>query len=302
MLDLSTFAYDASAPLELVSSAERRRAGATIQAITYASPAGGNVSAYLIFSAGEPAKAGVIFGHWGEGNREEFVEEAVVLARLGFVSLCLDAPFRRPAEYEPHREPPASEIQWVKDVRRGVDLLLERFALAPQALGYVGHSFGATLGGVVAGTEHRVKAYVLMAGWYALTELMQTSTHPVIERARAATPPDEMRTYLAAMAPLDARHYIGHAAPAHLFFQFARADAFVAAQDGQRYFDLASAPKQIAWYDGCNHELSAQARLDRAIFLCEQCGLPQPSQELLHLLEQVPAPVPLAGGGEGNDK
>jgi fermentation-respiration switch protein FrsA (DUF1100 family) len=97
------------------------------------------------------------------------------------------------------------------------------------------------------------------------------------------------------MAPLDASHYIGHAAPSHLFFQFARADDFVSVADGQRYFDLASSPKQISWYDDCNHELSAQARLDRAIFLCKQLGLARPSQEILNLLERVPSPVPLKG-------
>lgn len=77
MLEPSAFAYNAGTPLELVCHAERRRDGATIQDITYASPAGGKASAYLIFSVGESAKAGLIFGHWGEGNREEFVEEAV---------------------------------------------------------------------------------------------------------------------------------------------------------------------------------------------------------------------------------
>ena len=56
------------------------------------------------------------------------------------------------------------------------------------------------------------------------------------------------------------------------------------------YFELASEPKQIAWYENCNHELSAQARLDRAIFLCEQLGLPCPSQQVLDLLERVPPP------------
>src|SRR5690242_2935531 len=69
-----------------------------------------------------------------------------------------------------------------------------------------------------------------------------------------------------------------------LIFQFARHDDFVPVRDAERYFELASEPKRIAWYDHCNHELSAQARLDRVIFLCEQFGLSQPSQELLQLL------------------
>ncbi len=68
---------------------------------------------------------------------------------------------------------------------------------------------------------------------------------------------------------------------------------FVSVQDAEHYFELASEPKQIAWYENCNHELVAQARLDRAIFLCEQLSLPCPSQHMLDLLERVPPPVPI---------
>jgi fermentation-respiration switch protein FrsA (DUF1100 family) len=296
MLDPSTFLYDQKAPVAFTRLSERAQDEAIIQDVSYASPLGGKVSGYLIGSAKSKPQAGLIFGHWGEGNRDEFVDEAVILARLGFVSLCLDAPYRRPAEYEPHlAEPPQAELQWIADVRRGVDLLVEHFALAPDSLGYVGHSFGATFGGVIAGIEHRIKVYVLMAGWYALSELMRTSSHPLIERDRNATPPEEVQAYLMAMAPLDAYHYISRAAPAHLFFQFARHDDFVSVKDAERYFELASEPKQIVWYDHCGHELSAQACLDRARFLCEQLGLAQPPQEILNLLEKVPSPIPLEG-------
>jgi hypothetical protein len=98
---------------------------------------------------------------------------------------------------------------------------------------------------------------------------------------------------LVAEAPYDACHYIGQAAPASLLFQFARHDDFVPVQEAERYFALASEPKRIAWYEDCKHELSAQARIDRAIFLCEQLGLPNPSQRVLDLLERVPLPMPI---------
>jgi pimeloyl-ACP methyl ester carboxylesterase len=294
MLDPSVFAYHEQAPLELVVCSEQVQDDVTLQDIAYASPAGGRVSAYLISPVSAPPRVGLIFGHWGEGNREEFVEEARILTRLGWVSLCLDAPYRRPQEYEPQLpEPPGADVQWIVDVRRGVDLLMERFALTPTSLAYVGHSYGATFGGVLAGIERRIKAYVLMAGWYALSELMQTSSHPEIERERAATPAEEFAAYLAAMAPLDAKHYIGHATPAHIFFQFARTDSFVSIEDGQRYVDLASSPKQVTWYDDCGHELNARARLDRVSFLCEQMGALPPSQEICQLLRQLPKPAPL---------
>jgi cephalosporin-C deacetylase-like acetyl esterase len=48
--------------------------------------------------------------------------------------------------------------------RRAVDILQERFELIPEHLGYAGHSFGASFGGVIAGVEYRIKAYVFMAG------------------------------------------------------------------------------------------------------------------------------------------
>ncbi|HZO71501.1 MAG TPA: alpha/beta hydrolase [Ktedonobacteraceae bacterium] len=296
MLDPSSFLYDQKAPVVLTVLSERVQDEAIIQDVSYASPQGGKVSGYLVVARESKPRAGLIFGHWGEGNRAEFVEEAVILTRLGFVSLCLDAPFRRPEEYEPQlAEPQQGDLQWIMDVRRGVDLLLEHFALSPDALGYVGHSYGATFGGAIAGIERRIKAYVLMAGWYSLSDLMRTSSHPLIERDRNETPPEEFQAYLTAMAPLDACHYIGNAAPAHLFFQFARNDDFVPVKDAERYFELASEPKKIAWYDNCGHELSAQARLDRAIFLCQQLGLAPPHQEILKLLESVPSLVPLAG-------
>jgi len=125
--------------------------------------------------------------------------------------------------------------------------------------------------------------------------LARTSPIPVLAEARSKIPLDVFAIYVDAMATLDARHYIGHTAPSHLFFQFARNDTSVAAEDGQRYFELANEPKQITWYDNCNHELSAQARLDRAIWLCAQFGLLKPSQNILDLLVQVTSPVPLEG-------
>lgn len=293
MLDPSVFQYDQEAPVGFTVLSQRVQDGATLQDVSYASPLGGLVSAYLISPRQSTPQAGVIFGHWGEGNREEFVDEAILLSRLGFVSLCLDASFRRPAAYEPQLDPPQADLQWIVDVRRAVDILLDRFTLLPEHLGYVGHSFGASFGGVIAGIEHRIKAYVLMAGGYSSTEIMRTSQHPLIVGARNALSPEALEAMLAAEAPFDAYHYIGHAAPSHLFFQFARADSFITVKDAERYFDLASDPKQIAWYDDCNHELSKEARLDRVVFLCEQFGLAHPSQEVLKLLEQVPSPIPL---------
>lgn len=293
MLNPSAFDYARGMPLDLKVVSGRTQDGVTVQDVTYGSPGGGVIPAYLIFPAHQAPQAGVIFGHWGEGNREEFVAEAQILTRLGLVALCLDAPFRRPMAHEPAlADIPALDLQWVVDVRRSVDLLQERFHLLSGQVGYVGHSYTAALGGAVAGIERRIAAYVLMAGEGALSEWMLISTHPGLVLERETTPPDEYRAYVAALAPLDARHYIGQAAPSQLFFQFARNDEFLSAERGEQYFAMASDPKRIAWYD-CTHAFNAQARQERAIFLCERLGLVRPSPEILALLEHVPAPTPL---------
>lgn len=293
MPDPSAFQYDRDASLEVVVLSERTQNGVAIQDIRYASPRGGEVPAYLVVSTTQAPQAGVIFGHWGEGDRSEFVEEAVLLAQLGFVSLCPDAPFRRPDQHEvPLVEIPQGDAQWVVDVWRGVDLLMDRFSLPVGRLGYVGHSYSATLGGVVAGIEHRITAHVLMAGEPALSEWMRTASLPALVRERETTPPDVYRAYLAALAPLDARHYIGNAAPSQLFFQFARQDEYLAPDRGALYFALASDPKRIAWYD-CKHAFNGLACRDRALFLCEQLRVAQPSQDLLGLLEELAAPLPI---------
>jgi hypothetical protein len=159
-------------------------------------------------------------------------------------------------------------------------------------LGYVGHSYAATLAGAVGGIERRLTALVVMAGEPALSEWMLLTAHPALVYERETTPAEEYRAYLAALAPLDARHFIGRATPSHLFFQFARDDEYLPAERGERYFALASEPKRIAWYE-CKHAFNGLARRERALFLCEQLGVTPPSDDILDLLEQAPIPIPL---------
>jgi hypothetical protein len=63
MLDASTFAYNAAAPLDLTVVSERIHDGARIQDISFRSPLSGKVSAYLIHPPTPQSRAGLIFGH-----------------------------------------------------------------------------------------------------------------------------------------------------------------------------------------------------------------------------------------------
>ena len=46
--------------------------------------------------------------------------------------------------------------------RRAVDLLLRQVGVDVKRIGYVGHSYGGIAGGVLAGVEPRIAAFVLL--------------------------------------------------------------------------------------------------------------------------------------------
>ncbi|WP_238933444.1 prolyl oligopeptidase family serine peptidase [Brevibacillus choshinensis] len=140
-------------------------------------------------------------------------------------------------------------IQTVVDLRRGVDLLSTFENVDMNRLLYVGHSLGATWGGVLAGVEERIKGYVLMAGFSRVSEWHETSEHPFAAFIRQQLSSERFDAFLSRLESLDAVHYIKHAAPASLFFQFVQDDPFVSTAQAERYFDAASSPKEIAWYE-----------------------------------------------------
>ena len=65
--------YDQKQPLDTKETLLFEREGATVYNISYASPKGGRVTAFLVVPAGEGPFAGLVFGHWGPGNRTEFL-------------------------------------------------------------------------------------------------------------------------------------------------------------------------------------------------------------------------------------
>jgi dipeptidyl aminopeptidase/acylaminoacyl peptidase len=272
------FTYDAQAPLNIEDlSPVQDRDGVTVRDIAYASPRGGKVPSYLVVPEGGGPFAGVLFLHPGQWDRSCFVDEAVAFARRGAVGLSVDGPGKRPPQFGlPHSrtagEHYARWTQAIVDLQRGLDLLTSRPDIDPDRIGYVGHSYGATLGGVLAGIEKRVKAYVLMAGLVAHSEWWRSGDHEYYRHFREQVSAAQLDEMVETMAPVDAIHYIGHAAPAALLFQFARHDQFISEGEALRYWRAASEPKEIRWYD-TDHFFNEQARQDRIAWLGEQLGL-----------------------------
>lgn len=264
------FAYKSLA-FDLKEESAKEQDGVTIMDVNYAAytPQRGRIKAYLIRPAGKGPFAGLLFFHWlGEpnGNRNQFLDEAMALAKQGTVALLIQGYFPwavAPQDGETDRQ---RVIDETIEVRRALDLLLSQPQVDRKRVGYVGHDYGAMYGALVAGVEKRVKAYVLMAGVGSFSDWSLDYW-----LAKTAAPGKE--AYRQAMKTVEPISHISHAAPASLLFQFASTDKYIAKAAATAFFDAASQPKQILWYDS-KHDLNVEAaRSDRREWLTKQLGL-----------------------------
>ena len=140
---LAHFDYDKNAPLGIIEIGQQNRGNVTVYDLTYVSPKGGVVPAYLVVPRGKGPFAAVVWGHWywpnsPMRNRKQFLDEAVALAPAGVVSLLIDGPVARLGHVlnnEPLNEKQVTDmVQQVIDMRRGVDLLLKRKDVDPKRI------------------------------------------------------------------------------------------------------------------------------------------------------------------------
>jgi dienelactone hydrolase len=275
---LRHFDYDRQAQLDIKEIGVEHRGKVAIHDITYASPKGGVVPAYLVVPKGKGPFAAVIWGHWYWGNspvrnRKEFLEEAVVLADAGVVSLLTDGPIARPGHVEnknPLNDQDVTDLaQQVIDMRRGVDLLLARKDVDPKRLAYVGHSYNAVVGAILSGVERRFKAFVLMAATMSDEVSMK---FPEYQQYRKEIGPEKFDAYNAKYSWTDQGKYVSHAAPAVVFLQYGSQEKFLTPERARLYAAVVSEPKRFELYDA-PHALNAAARRDRIAFLTEQLKL-----------------------------
>ena len=113
---------------------------------------------------------------------------------------------------------------------------VSRSDVDPKRIGFVGHSYGAHTGAILAGVEKRIKAYVIMAGAPSLTEFLRTSTIPAIVKTRDSLTKEQQENYFNTLAAVDPINYISHVAPAALFLQFGKTDQLSDRRERQALF------------------------------------------------------------------
>jgi uncharacterized protein len=267
------FDYGAESPLLITEISTQQEDGYTLHDINYPSPKTGNVPAYLLVPQGAGPFAGLILMHGSSGSREALLSFARDLVITGAVVLTISGPAAREESREWltfTRQDREEQIQLMVDLRRGVDLLTQHEKVDASRIGYIGYSYGAAMGGLLAGIEPRIKAYGLMVGDGGLVNHFTDGDKPV--GGFETIDPLARERWLKAMEPIEPIHYVGHASSSVLFFQNARYDSSVTEADALAYQAAGSEPKQVEWYDS-GHGLPAQAYLDMVNWLAEQIGI-----------------------------
>ena len=265
-IEAQAFDYDKTRPIDVKTTVE----GVEVRQITYAQLDGGRNAATLVRppESNRAPHPAILFLHWygppePTSNRTQFLPEAIELAASGVVSLLVDTPWTRERWFATRDSAKDYEfsVQMAKDVRRALDVLLAQPGLDSKRVAVVGHDFGAMWGALAVASDPRVTHFVYAAGtpsftdWYLYT--------PKREGA-------DREAFVAKLAPLDPIGFLPKIAPRPVLLQFGTRDPHVKNEAAKAQADAAREPKTVKIYEGAEHELTYQARLDRLAWLKEQ--------------------------------
>jgi dienelactone hydrolase len=295
---LPRFDYDSHSGLDMRETDVHKRDKVRLIELNYSGASGDRVPAYLLIPPGNGPFPAILWAHWlmkGSplANKDEFLEEAVVLARAGMVSLLIDAPQSRNewvetkgSMLEQVKQQSEAAAQQVIDLRRGVDLLSGRADVDRHRIAFVGHSWDAHVGAILAGIETRIGAYVLMASGYSDEEEAFASTNPETITHIKEAGEENVREYFHEYAWDDPVYFLGHTDRESIFLQFASGDP-ITREMAQKYLDrFSSKDKKMEFYDA-GHALNAAARLDRDRWLQKHLGVKKIDEKELEGIPQL---------------
>lgn len=262
------FEYDAAAPLDTEERGVEERNGVLVHDVSFADARGGRMSAFWLVPPGRDRFPAAVYVHPAPGDRSTYLDEGIRLGGMGIASLLVEAPWADGQAFARSLGAPEQNrdlfVAIVRDLRRALDFAAGQSGVDGSSLGYVGHSFGALLGGVLAGIEGRLKAIVLVAGAASFTDVAGANLPSLSGEA--------LEHYRHVMAPIDPERYVAMPRAAPLFLQFGERDAFFGSETARRLADAAAEPKLVRWYDADHYFRSEEARRDRVEWLHARLG------------------------------
>jgi cephalosporin-C deacetylase-like acetyl esterase len=280
--------------------------GATIQDLRYTGPSGGEVSAWLVTPPGDGPFAGMLYLHGSETDRDDLLDEAMAMATGGVASIVLDAPWVRDGaargseagNYFAPEDEVAMMERIVTDLRAAIDVLVRDASVDPDRIGFMGHSWGASTGAILAAVDERPVAFALVTGRPSWTEFLRSEAEGRLASIISMIGPEKWEAYLAAMAPFDATSQIGAAEGTELLLQFGTADDVVTPDAVAAFTAAAPEGTTVQSFDA-GHVLDAEATAARVAWLAERLGADPIVPEVLDGvgLPDAPTAVPVNLGG-----
>jgi poly(3-hydroxybutyrate) depolymerase len=274
------FAYDQRAPLNVQSTLVRTEPDMEVRSISFDSPRGGRATGKLFVPRATPGArlAGIVMAHGAPGSTANMDPRALLVARKGAVVLGIDAAFARRDPRDPlsfTARDAEEQIQTIVDLRRAVDVLVARPDVDAARLGFIGGSYGAAMGGILAGVEPRIAAFVLAvgdAGFLAHFTADDGSWLPPVSELPAA----QREAWVAAMTPISGEVYFPKAKGDRIFLQNGQTDTAVYPHVARAFHALAPEGAEKRWYDA-GHRLPPSHFADQLEFLHRRIGIAAPT-------------------------
>jgi dienelactone hydrolase len=193
-----------------------------------------------------------VFLH-GIGQKKEFLDEiAAPFVDAGFAIVTFDQYTRGE-----RRLKDASKLDelfalrrrgalTVIETRRLLDYLETRADIAGDRIYMMGASYGAITGSTAAAFDTRFRAVALCYGG-ANFKLLLDNPEAAEMLGALATPAKVFLSWL--LAPGDPAHHVAEIAPRPILFQNGTHDSLIPTPAAQAFYDAASEPKEITWYD-----------------------------------------------------
>ncbi|PSR55734.1 hypothetical protein AHMF7605_20615 [Adhaeribacter arboris] len=260
--------FDAKYPLNLRVIKDSTATAVRVQQVEFAVNKRYNASAVIT----TPLKKGkyplIIFQPW-PGQGDEFIPEAIKFSQHGFVCISIDGPWQWQGFKERSKffeDYPDFIVHSIWATSRSIDYLEKRPEVNPQKVYYVGHSYGATLGGLLVGVEPRIKAAILMAGLPNISRSMQEDELGFWKKDKEKDPAlfNQVVQKLSQMEP---EVYL-QKSKAKIYHQIAKQDEFVTAKQSREYIEATPEPKQVKYYD-TKHTFNQAAATDRFQWLTQ---------------------------------
>ncbi|MEX2611130.1 MAG: prolyl oligopeptidase family serine peptidase [Gemmatimonadota bacterium] len=263
--------------------------GYVVRVVSFESPVGGRVPAYLHRPSG-PLAAGaspaLLMQHGMPGDPASLEGLAAAYARAGVFVLSISAPFNRPDSLSdrapgllpaPHFDMHDSThvVQLVHEQRRALDMLQALPEVDPERVGFVGFSYGGWIGALLASVEPRLAAAVLMAPTGGLASLLRShwdNTGYLFVLAGRALEEEQRARWLRMMEPLEAERWLGRDRRTPVLIQAGLYDRTVLPPEAHRLFIGAAHPKKLLWY-AAGHDLGRTAFHEQAAFLADAMGI-----------------------------